>query len=199
MIDRFVAVAVASKLSPLVVINKADLVSEAAALGEPYRRAGFDVQVVSARSGVGLPDLATAIKGRVALLTGSTGVGKSSLLNRLAPGLQLRTAPVSRRTGTGRHTTVTSQMYPTSGGGFVVDTPGLRDIGLWGLERGDVECAFPELVRIAAECRFDDCRHLDEPGCAVRRAVESGAVSGGRLASYHRLLEEAESAAKPWI
>lgn len=198
MVDRFVSVAVASDLEPLIVINKADLAEGAFELGGAYRRAGFAVLVVSAETGDGIAELRAAVAGRTALLTGSTGVGKSSLANRLEPGLELRTSPVSGRTGVGRHTTVVAEMYATADGGFLVDTPGLRDIGLWGLERQDVERAFPDVAEAAAECRFDDCRHRGEPSCAVRLAAESGTLPSERLASYHRLVEEAEAASRPW-
>jgi ribosome biogenesis GTPase len=125
-------------------------------------------------------------------------VGKSSLLNLLEPGLQLRTGSVSAKAGSGRHTTVAAEMHPLGANGYVVDTPGLRDIGLWGLSPEDVAGAFPDLRRIAAECHFDNCRHLSEPGCAVVKAVESGSLSESRLMSFRQLLGEANAAARPW-
>lgn len=198
LIDRFTAVAEANDLPVLVVINKADLDPEAAALGAPYRAASYDVLVTSVPLGHGLSALRERLDQQVSLFTGPTGVGKSSLLNALAPGLRLRTAEVSRRSGAGRHTTVAAEMHPLGGEGFVVDTPGLRDIGLWGLEPLEVTAAFPEFAALPIGCRFDNCRHRGEPGCEVAAAVERGVLARSRVESYRRLLAEAELASRPW-
>ncbi|MBI4420131.1 MAG: ribosome small subunit-dependent GTPase A [Gemmatimonadetes bacterium] len=198
LIDRFIAVAEANELPPVVVINKADLDPDAESRLEPHRRAGYETVVTSGVNRVGLDRLRALLSHRVSLLAGPTGTGKSSLLNALQPGLRLRTAPVSRRAGTGRHTTVSAEMHPFAGGGFVVDTPGLRDIGLWGVSPADVAAAFPEFARFGPDCRFDNCRHLVEPECAVVAAVERGDLAATRLDSYRRLLAEASRAARPW-
>lgn len=198
LIDRFTAVAEANGLDAVIVVNKSDLDPQAAALGAPYRAAGYDVLVTSARGGAGLDALRRRLSGRVSLFTGPTGVGKSSLLNALQPGLALRTGEVSRRSGTGRHTTVSAEMHPLGPDGYVVDTPGLRDVGLWGLSPQEVVAAFPEIAGHAADCRFDDCRHREEPDCAVRAAVRSGLMSSSRYDSYTMLMTEAERAARFW-
>lgn len=196
LVDRFVAVAEASALPVAVVINKCDLFEGAAALAAPYQQAGYAVLLTSAVEPRGLDDLTRLLHDRVTVVTGSTGVGKSSLLNAVQPGLQLRTGLVGRRGG--RHTTVAAEMYPLTEGGFVVDTPGLRDIGLWCLDPVEVAAAFPEFSRYAPACRFDNCRHLEEPRCGVVQAVEAGALDASRLDSYRRLLSEALAAARPW-
>ena len=198
LMDRFIAVAAANELPVLVVVNKCDLVDDCGACGKPYEQAGYAVVYTSVKQPLGLAELRQQLVGHVSLLTGPTGVGKSSLLNAIQPGLSLRTGEVSAKSRAGRHTTVAAEMHPITEGGFVVDTPGLRDIGLWGLEPLDVAAAFPEFAEHAAHCRFDNCRHLEEPGCGVVEAVRRGEVAPGRLESYRRMLDEAHRAARPW-
>jgi ribosome biogenesis GTPase len=196
--DRFTVVAAANDLPVLVVINKCDLAEECRVSIAPYERAGYPVLLTSARDGSGIEELRARLEGHVSLFMGPTGVGKSSLLNAIQPGLRLRTGEVSAKSRTGRHTTVSAEMHPLSGGGFVVDTPGLRDIGLWGLEPLEVAAAFPEFTEHAPHCRFDNCRHLEEPDCAVAMAVEQRDIAASRLESYRSLLAEALRAARPW-
>jgi ribosome biogenesis GTPase / thiamine phosphate phosphatase len=197
LMDRFVVVAEANDLPTTVVVNKADLVDDPSALVAPYDAAGYETVITSVTETRGIGELATHLRGHVSLFTGPTGVGKSSLLNVLQPGLHLRTAPVSKKSRGGRHTTVAAEMHPLSDGGFVVDTPGLRDIGLWGIEPSEVANAFPELRERLGDCRFDDCRHLTEPGCAVQAAANAGELDASRLESYRALLHEAIEA-PPW-
>jgi len=198
MMDRFIAVAEANHLPVVVVINKCDLVEDAEPMAAPYRAAGYVVVHTSVRDGRGIQELRSHLERHISLLSGSTGVGKSSLLNALQPGLRLRTAPVSEKSGGGRHTTVAAEMHPFGESGFVVDTPGLRDIGLWGLEPLEVIEAFPEIAARAGQCRFDNCRHLEEPDCAVIAAVANGEVWASRLESYRQLYDESMQAARAW-
>lgn len=198
MTDRFTAVAAANELPIVVVVNKCDLADHPEVLGVPYLQAGYPVVYTSVKTGRGLEELRHHLTGRTSLLCGPTGVGKSSLLNALQPGLRLRTKAVSAKTRGGRHTTVSAEMHPFGEEGFVVDTPGLRDVGLWGLEPYEVAAAFPEFALLAEGCRFDDCRHVQEPQCAVADGAERGEIARTRLDSYRRMLEEAHLASRPW-
>ena len=198
VMDKFLVVAEANGLSATVVVNKADLAEDAEPLGAAYRAAGYEVLVTSVPNALGVDRLRRHLAGKVSLLTGATGVGKSSLLNAVQPGLSLRTGKVSRRGGSGRHTTTAAEMYPLNDGGFVVDTPGLRDIGLWAVDPIELGAAFPEFAKWIPSCRFGNCRHMEEPGCAVSDAAAGGEINQTRLESYRRLLEEAIQAARHW-
>ncbi|MDQ3555616.1 MAG: ribosome small subunit-dependent GTPase A, partial [Gemmatimonadota bacterium] len=192
MLDRFLVLAESSGLDVLIVTNKADLVGEAEAreLFAPYRDAGYPVLRTAAARGEGVDDLKGAICGRVSVLTGPSGVGKSSLLNAVQPGLALRVASVSDAVNKGRHTTVNAQLIPLECGGYVADTPGLRELGLWGVDPQELDQLFPEFRPHLGRCRFGTgCSHTHEPACAVRDAVAEGAVDPGRFESYRRMAE----------
>jgi ribosome biogenesis GTPase len=192
MLDRFLVIAEANGLAARVVVNKEDLVSEAQgqALFPDQRAAGYPVHHTSVRDGRGLGALRAELTGRCTALTGPSGVGKSSLMNALFPGLQLRTAAISASVNKGRHTTVGAVLHPLPGGGYVADTPGLREVGLWGIPQQGVADCFPEFRPYLDGCRFGDCTHLVEPGCALREAVAQGAVRGARYDSFTTLRAE---------
>ncbi len=194
MLDRFLVIAERSQIPAIVCANKVDLVglSEARDLFDLYDAIGYRVIYTSALTGRGIKDLRRALQGKITALTGPSGVGKSSLLNALQPGLGLAVQAVSQATTKGRHTTVSSQMFPLDGGGYVADTPGIRQVGLFNIEPSEIDGYFPEIRPLIGHCRFKDCRHEDEPGCAVRGAVEAGDVWIERYESYLRLREEAE-------
>ncbi len=192
-VDRFLVLAGISGLDRLVVANKLDLPEadrEAARLEDHLRASGVPVLRTCALSGEGVEALGGRIRGRTSVLMGPSGVGKSSLLNTLFPGLELRTGEVGRKTGGGRHTTVGARLVPLPGGGSVVDTPGFSDVAAWSPEPGEVAWTFPEFAERAGECRFRGCTHLHEPGCAVREAVEAGEIPRPRFESYRKLILE---------
>jgi ribosome biogenesis GTPase len=141
-------------------------------------------------TGYGLPELLEVLHGRTSAVSGPSGVGKSSLLNALYPGLSLRVGAISESVNKGRHTTVGALLHPLPDGGAVVDTPGLREVGIWGLDPSDLDQCFPEFRPYLGECRFSDCSHTVEPGCAVKAAVTEGSVSTARYESYRHLREE---------
>jgi ribosome biogenesis GTPase / thiamine phosphate phosphatase len=192
MLDRFLVIAEANELQARVVVNKVDLVAAptARAVFADYPRAGYPMHFTSTITGEGLAELSAALQGRVSAVSGPSGVGKSSLLNALYPGLSLRVGAISASVNKGRHTTVGALMHPLPGGGAVVDTPGLREVGIWGLNPAELDSCFPELRPFLGECRFADCSHMVEPGCAVLAAVTEGRVSAERFDSYRRLREE---------
>lgn len=198
LINRFIVVAEASDILVTVVLNKIDLHADPDKLVDVFRKVGYAVLLTSVENRIGIDELKESLVGKVSLISGPTGVGKSSLLNAIQPGLKLRTAPVSERSRMGKHTTVAAEMHVLAGGGFVVDTPGLRDIGVWGVEREGVVRAFPEIARASVGCRFDNCRHMEEPDCAVVAACEAGEIDDERLQSYRTLLGEAEAASRHW-
>ena len=201
MLDRFLVIAEANDLAARVVVNKVDLASESDAHRQfgDYVRAGYPVHLTSTKDGGrGLEVLHDALQGRMSVLTGPSGVGKSSLMNALYPGLDLRVGEISESVNKGRHTTVGAWLYPLPDGGFVSDTPGLREIGMWGLDPAQLDACFPEFRPLTPQCRFADCTHIVEPECAVREAVASGAASSSRYESYVKLREELAESSRMW-
>jgi len=205
MLDRFLVIAEANELRARVVINKVDLVGEREARERfaDYARANYPLHFTSTKQGVGLDALREALAGRTSVFTGPSGVGKSSLLNALFPGLDLRVGEISESVNKGRHTTVGALLHPLPSvqgapAGYVVDTPGLREVGMWALDPRGVDDCFPELRPFIPGCRFGDCTHRAEPDCAVRTAVEAGKVSRARYESYLKLREELEAEGPVW-
>jgi ribosome biogenesis GTPase len=203
MLDRFLVIAEGNDIPARIVLNKVDLVggpSGVDALALDYERAHYHVHRTSVKGNIGLVELRDALSGRTTALTGPSGVGKSSLVNALFPGLDLRTAEISASVNKGRHTTVGALLVPIPGdaGGFVVDTPGLREVGMWGLPSGNLDQCFPEFRPYLGKCKFDNCSHDHEPNCAVRGAVEGGKVSRARFESYLKLRGELAAGENKW-
>jgi len=196
MLDRFLVIAEANDLASRVVVNKVELAPNDTHLFGEYEKIGYPVHYTSVKRGDGLPALRAALHGRVSALTGPSGVGKSSLLNAMFPGLNLRVGEISRSVMKGRHTTVGADLHPLPEAGYVVDTPGLREVGVWGLDARELDRCFPEMRPLLEQCRFGDCTHRVEPGCAVQGGVESGAMSQARYESYLKLRAELEEASR---
>jgi ribosome biogenesis GTPase len=193
-LDRILAACRHQDIDAGIILNKADLEDGAdhAALRAIYEPLGCLVQVCSAETGEGLAELSGALQGRIQAFVGLSGVGKSSLLRAIQPGLNLRVASVGEKGGGhGRHTTTASQLFWLPDvGGWVADTPGMREFGLWGMFRRELSDGFVEIQALAPDCRFRDCMHLSEPGCAVTEAVETGGIDRERYKSYVALLDE---------
>lgn len=197
--DRYLAAAELAGLRALVVGNKCDLADADGALAaalDGYRSIGYPVTRSSKRTADGVDALAECLRGEVAVLVGQSGVGKSSLINRLAPGAAAAVDKLSPGSGAGRHTTTVSALFTLPSGGELIDSPGVRDFAPPLPALRQVADGFREIAAAAAGCRFRDCLHRDEPGCAVVRAADAGTVAARRLASYRALLERAERIAR---
>lgn len=200
-VDRFLVTCEAYHIPVTILVNKADLYSEEITEDNPlgaqlshfmeiYTKAGYKVIPVSAHEGTNIDVVREMCRDRVVLFSGVSGVGKSSLINALDPTLDLKTGAISAHHLQGKHTTTFYQMHPLSGGGFVVDTPGIRGFGLVDFTKEELSTYFPDMVQVMDNCRFAPCTHTHEPGCAVKAAVERGEISPERYDSYLGMLEE---------
>ena len=199
-VDRFLVTAEAYGVPTTLLFNKVDVLLQ---LGEEaeellsswmtmYSEAGYECLPISATEGIGLEEVRERMKGGIHLVSGHSGVGKSTLLNALIPGLDQKTAEVSDVHDKGKHTTTFAEMFPLpgDGGGFIIDTPGIKGFGLVRMEKETLHHHFPEMFRLLPDCKFHNCRHLDEPGCAVRAALETGEVDDERYRNYRNMVEE---------
>ena len=194
-IDRFLASAEAYRVPVILVFNKADLLTDDEARYQQmliilYQTIGYECRVISAETGEGVDELKTLLPGKITLLSGNSGVGKSTLINRLVPGVNLRTAEISDAHNTGQHTTTFSEMIRLEGGGWVVDTPGIKGFGTFDMEPEELTSYFKEIFRFSQDCRFSNCTHTHEPGCAVLKALEDHYISQSRYQSYLSMLND---------
>jgi ribosome biogenesis GTPase len=192
IIDRYIIAGEAGLLDIVVCVNKIDLArdpGEYEGVAQAYRDMEYPVLLTSAETGAGIDELKAVLHGKSSVLAGHSGVGKSSLLNAIQPGLRLRTGEVDYK---GRHTTTWASLLKLDGGGYVVDTPGIREFALWDIEKHEVAQFFPRIWELSHDCRMPDCVHMHEPGCAVMAAVESGEYPEARYNSYVRIVETTE-------
>lgn len=196
LLDRYLVIAEQNGLMALVCINKVDLSSAEAFFKyrDYYAPLGYPVYFTSAVTLEGVAELGEALRGKVSAFVGHSGVGKSSLVTAIDPSLSIRIQSVSQQTRKGLHTTTSAQLYPLNGGGYVVDTPGIRELGFWEIYRDDLQQFFVEIRRLAQGCQFGDCRHIHEPGCAVKQAVENGELFAERYENYVNIFQSLKSA-----
>lgn len=190
--DRYLVAAEAAKIEPILAFNKIDLLDDPATIDHllaPYLEMGYETLTLSSQSGAGLEALEQALKDHTAVFVGQSGVGKSSIINAWLPDQELKVAAINAETGKGRHTTTVARLYHLPGGGALIDSPGVRSFGLHGVLREEAPGLFRDIAPHLAACRFSNCRHREEPGCAVRRAVEEGRIAPQRLESLHRIVD----------
>ena len=193
-VDRFLVTCEAYKVPVTILLSKLDL-QDAEAVAEfraVYEGAGYRVLEVSVREGRGVEEVRELLAGRTTLVSGNSGVGKSTLIQAIDPSLDIRTGEISESHHKGRHTTTFSTMYPLAGGGAVIDTPGIKGFGLIDIDEAELWHYFPEMMRVAPECRFYNCTHTHEPGCAVTEAVKAGEIAWPRYESYLKIRDEDE-------
>lgn len=194
-IDRFLATAEAYSVPVVLVFNKTDLLDDSLMryqrmMTDLYETVGYKCVAVSAETGEGMDGLMEMLRDRITLLSGHSGVGKSTMINRLLPGVNLRTAEISDAHNTGMHTTTFSEMLPLPGGGYIIDTPGIKGFGTFDMEPEELTSYFKEIFRFSKDCRFSNCTHTHEPGCAVLKAVEDHYIAASRYQSYLSMLED---------
>lgn len=194
-IDRFLATAEAYSVPVVLVFNKTDLLDDSLMryqrmMTDLYETVGYKCVAVSAETGEGMDELMEMLRDRITLLSGHSGVGKSTIINRLLPGVNLRTAEISDAHNTGMHTTTFSEMLPLPGGGYIIDTPGIKGFGTFDMEPEELTSYFKEIFRFSKDCRFSNCTHTHEPGCAVLKAVEYHYIAASRYQSYLSMLED---------
>ncbi|WP_289856168.1 ribosome small subunit-dependent GTPase A [uncultured Muribaculum sp.] len=195
-IDRFLATAEAYRVPAVLLINKVDLLTDdedkeyCEAVASLYRTIGYDVLEISALTGEGMTELRERLKDKISLFSGNSGVGKSTIINALLPDLELRTGSISDMHDTGMHTTTFSEMFPLPEGGWIIDTPGIKGFGTIDFDKHEIAHFFPEIFKISAECKYGDCTHTHEPGCAVLKALDQHYISQSRYASYLSILDD---------
>jgi ribosome biogenesis GTPase len=187
MLDRFLVITEKQKIPAVIIANKIDLVDNAKEVFSIYESIGYHVIYTSTKIPAGLDELKAQLQNKVSALAGPSGVGKSSLLNAIQPGLGLAVNEISSAMKKGRHTTVTRQLFALDGGGYVADTPGWKSLALWDTEAEEMDAYFPDLRDLVPQCQFSDCSHKHEPGCAVLAALKAGTVHPERYDSYLRL------------
>ncbi len=191
LIDRFLISAQKGNLQPLIIFNKIDLPKpkEFETVLAAYKSLGIETFPTSCETGEGIENLKKTMQGHKTILVGHSGVGKSSIINQLVPGLDLKTATISKSTKRGKHTTAHIELFELPSGGFLADSPGLKVMGIWDVEKAELQYYYPEFEKYNGTCRFKDCVHIHEPDCAVKQALEKGGIEKFRYENYLAIFE----------
>lgn len=198
LVDRFLVIAEFSELDIIICINKVDLtdIDSLTNLVDRYKQIGYKVLTTAAKTGIGIDELRELLYGKISVFAGPSGAGKSTLLNTIQPGLELTTGEVSHKIGRGKHTTRFAELLPLAGGGFVVDTPGFSFTEFTDIEQAHLMDYFPEIAKVAPDCKFNTCLHYKEPQCAVKQAASDGRIHPDRYQSYLEILTEIKESKK---
>ena len=196
LLDRYLVIAEKNKLHSVICLNKIDLVhdEEFQQVVKTYEKLNYEIYFTSVVTGRGLGKLSSSLKGKVSILVGHSGVGKSSLLQKIEPEAMVKISEISEKTTKGKHATSFVELFPLSLGGYIIDTPGIRELGLWDIYRDELKHYFVEFRRIQSACQFNDCKHLKEPGCAVKGAVRQNKISKERYKNYHNIFNDLRAA-----
>jgi len=196
LLDRYVVIAEKNILKSVICLNKIDLAEtdDFQEVVRTYDKLHYEIYLTSAKSGQGLQALSDSLREKVSVLVGHSGVGKSSLLQKIEPTVSVRIAEISKKTRKGKHTTSFVELFPLSNGGYIIDTPGIRELGLWDIFRDDLKHFFVEFQMYKNDCQFNDCFHLNEPGCAIKRAVELGEININRYKNYQNIYADLRAA-----
>lgn len=195
-IDRFLVTAEAYHVKPTIILNKTDIYTSEELLAELeyfrmiYSVAGYKIIEISADKEIGLDKVRQLVNGKISLFTGNSGVGKSTLIGKLIPNLKIRTGAISEYHNRGKHTTTFSEMYALDGGGYIIDTPGIKGFGIVDIEHEEICRYFPDIFKYSPKCQFYNCTHTHEPQCAVKEAIQDGKISDSRYMSYLKLMED---------
>ncbi|HMC85429.1 MAG TPA: ribosome small subunit-dependent GTPase A, partial [Chitinophagaceae bacterium] len=197
-IDRFLVTSEAYHVPAIIVFNKTDVykkkdLEKLQAWQQMYERVGYKIVPMSIKEGNGVEDVKQLLKNKTTLMSGHSGVGKSSFINAVFPDLVLRTQEVSDWSGKGLHTTTFAEMFDIPGGGKIIDTPGIREFGIVNIPKQELSHYFPEMLALLNECQFNNCLHINEPGCAIKQAVADGKISEDRYVSYYNIVESIEA------
>jgi len=196
LLDRYLVIAEKNGLKSIICLNKIDL-AEKSIFDETaswYQKLGYPFHYTSALTGEGMEEFKLFLKGKVSVLVGHSGVGKSSMILKIEPAIDLKISEISQKTNKGKHSTSYVELFPLSFGGYLIDTPGIRELGLWDIYQNELKQYFMEFAKLEQDCQFNDCRHLKEPGCAVKKAVEKAKISGERYKNYCNIYSDLRAA-----
>jgi ribosome biogenesis GTPase / thiamine phosphate phosphatase len=196
LLDRYLVIAEKNGLKSIICLNKIDLADKSGfkQIASQYQKLNYPFHFTSVVTGEGMEEFKSFLEGKVSVLVGHSGVGKSSMIQKIEPAIDLKVADISQKTNKGKHSTTYVELFPLSFGGYLMDTPGIRELGLWDIYQNELKQYFTEFAKFERSCQFNDCQHLKEPGCAVKKALEKGKISGERYKNYCNIQSDLRAA-----